>query len=142
MLQSGRVPAESQGQFNFILGNLAYNQKDYARAETALSEALRLGFPEIDAYALLVESKERQGKSAEALTVLEQAVAKAKEQGKTLPEAYYGRGIAIGYKSKLPGPTERLRRHGSPAIRARTTGATRSSPSAISTGSTPITSLI
>lgn len=108
MIASGKVPAANVGQFNLVRGNLAYQAKDFARAEAALDAAVKAGVNSPDVTALLVESKAGQGKNAEALAALEQAVATADAAGRPLPEAYYGRGISIGYKAKLAGPVERL----------------------------------
>lgn len=108
MLSSGKVPAANVGQFNLVRGNLAYQAKDFARAESALDAAVKAGVNTPEVTALLVESKAGQGKNAEALAALEAAATAAEAAGKPLPEAYYGRGISIGYKAKLAAPVERL----------------------------------
>lgn len=108
MLGSGKVPAANLGNFWQVRGRLAYEQKDYAKAEQAFTQALQAGESSSDTFALLVETKDKLGKPAEALAALEQAIAKAQAAGQPLPEAYYQRGIAIGYKAKLPDPVERI----------------------------------
>ncbi|AGH49029.1 MULTISPECIES: hypothetical protein [Sphingomonas] len=101
MLESGKVPAASLGNFWVVRGRLAYESKDYARAEQAFDQATKAGDSSTESYALLVESKDKLGKPAEALAVLQEAINKAQAAGQPLPEAYYQRGVAIGYKAKL-----------------------------------------
>ncbi|HWL46413.1 MAG TPA: hypothetical protein VNQ31_01730, partial [Sphingomonadaceae bacterium] len=101
MLASGRVEAAKQPQFYLVAGNLAYQTKDYKRAEALLDQSIKLGGAPVEAYALAAESKENNGNSAGAVNVLIQAAAAEKAAGKKLPSDYYGRGIAIGYKAKL-----------------------------------------
>lgn len=108
MLESGKVPSTSLGNFWLVRGRLAYDQKDYAKAEQAFGQAIQNGEASPDAFALLVETKDKLGKPAEALAALEDAITKADAAGKPLPEAYYQRGIAIGYKAKLADPVERI----------------------------------
>jgi len=108
MLESGKVPQTSLGNFWLVRGRLAYDQKDYAKAEQAFGQAIQNGESSPDAFALLVETKDKLGKPAEALAALEQAISGAEASGKPLPEAYYQRGIAIGYKAKLPDQVERI----------------------------------
>jgi tetratricopeptide (TPR) repeat protein len=66
-----------------------------------LNAAVQAGVTEPSAYALLVETKNQQGKPAEALQMLEQAIAKQKAAGQTVPNEWYARGISIGYQNKL-----------------------------------------
>jgi hypothetical protein len=101
MLASGKVEAAKQPQFYLVAGNLAYQAKDYKRAETLLDQSIKLGGAPVEAYALAAESKEKNGNAAGAVDVLIQASAAEKAAGKKLPSDYYGRGIAIGYKAKL-----------------------------------------
>ena len=108
MLASGKVPAASLGNFWLVRGRLAYEARDYANAERAFTQATQAGDNSADAFALLVETKDKLGKPGEALAALEQAIAAGEAAGKPLPEAYYQRGVAIGYKAKLAAPVERI----------------------------------
>ncbi|HWW65728.1 MAG TPA: hypothetical protein VNZ43_13285 [Sphingomonadaceae bacterium] len=101
MLASGKVEPAKQAQFYLVAGNLAYQAKDYKRAETLLDQSIKLGGAPIEAYALDAESKENNGNPAGAVDVLVKAAAAQKAAGQKLPSDYYGRGIAIGYKAKL-----------------------------------------
>ncbi len=108
MIASGGVPAETLPQVYALQGKLAYNAKNMAKADQALSEAARLNTSDPDVYALLVESKARAGKPAEAIALLETSIGKEKAAGRKVPSEWYGRGIAIGYSAKLADQTEKL----------------------------------
>lgn len=108
MIASGKVEAERLPTFYFIQGNLAYNAKDYKKAEVALDQAIKHNVPQIDAYALLTEAQVKNGKNAAALATLEAAIAKQKAAGQKIPSDWYGRGISIGYNAKMPQQVERL----------------------------------
>lgn len=108
MLASGKVEPAKQGQYYLVAGNLAYQAKNYKHAETLLDQAIASGNAPIDAYALAAESKNLNGNPAGAVNVIIAAAAAQKAAGQKLPEDYYGRGIAIGYKAKLAPQTEKL----------------------------------
>ncbi|SNS54095.1 hypothetical protein SAMN06295912_108157 [Sphingomonas laterariae] len=108
MLSSGKVPAESTGNFWKVRGVLAYESKDYPKADQAFTQAIQAGDKGNDTYALAADAKDRIGKPAEALALLQQAISQAEAAGKPLPSEYYGRGIAIGYKAKLAPQVESI----------------------------------
>jgi len=108
MLASGKVPAANQALFYFTSGQLAYQAKDLNKAEQQLTKAVQANVNDPNAYALLVETKNQQGKPAEAIQMLEQAIAKQKAAGQTVPNEWYARGISIGYQAKLAPQLEQL----------------------------------
>lgn len=108
MLASGRVDQAKQGQYYMVAGNLAYQAKNYKHAEALLDKAIASGNAPIDAYALDAESKNTNGNPAGAVDVIVAAAAAQKAVGQKLPEDYFGRGIAIGYKAKLAPQVEKL----------------------------------
>ncbi len=108
MLASGSAPAEQAVQLYALQGKLAYNAKNMAKSEQALQQAVTLGTADPDVYALLVETKARAGKPAEAITMLETSIAKQKAAGQKVPTEWYGRGVAIAYSAKLPEQSEML----------------------------------
>jgi tetratricopeptide (TPR) repeat protein len=110
MLASGKVDATQQPNFYLAQGQLAYQAKQYPKAETALDQAVRLGVSDPNAFALLVETKNQNGKPAEAVEALEGAIAKQSAAGQSIPTEWYGRGlsIALGAKPKDPATQARL----------------------------------
>jgi len=108
MLASGKVEPDKQAQFYLVAGNLAYQSKDYKRAEQLLDQSIKIGGAPIDAYALDAESKMQNGNSTGAIDTILAAAAAQRAAGQKLPADYYGRGISIGYKAKLAQPVEKL----------------------------------
>jgi tetratricopeptide (TPR) repeat protein len=104
MLNSGKVDASQQPSFYLALGQMAYQAKQFPKAETALDKAISLGASDPNAFALLVETKNQNGKSAEAVEALEAAIAKQKAAGQPVPTEWYGRGLSIALSAKGKDP--------------------------------------
>lgn len=104
MLASGKVDAAQQPKFYLAQGQMAYQAKQYAKAETALDQAVRLGASDPNVVALLVEAKNQNGKPAEALEALEAGIAKQSAAGQAVPNEWYGRGLGIGMGAKQKDP--------------------------------------
>lgn len=99
MLSSGKVAAEQQGMFYTALGQLAYQQKQYPKAEQALTQAVAIK-PDGNTYAVLVEAKNANGKPADAVETLEKAIAAQTAAGTPVPNDWYGRGLSIALGAK------------------------------------------
>lgn len=104
MLASGKVDSAQQPNFYFAQGQLAYQNKQMAKAEAALKQAIQLGAPDPSAYALLIEALNHNGKPAEAVETLEAVVAKQKAAGQAVPSEWYGRGLSIALAAKTKDP--------------------------------------
>lgn len=104
MLASGKVAAEQQPSFYLAQGQIAYQAKQFPKAEVALEQAIKLGVSEPNAYALLVEAKAQNGKPVEAVEALESVIAKQKAAGAAVPSEWYGRGISIALSAKQKDP--------------------------------------
>lgn len=100
-LASGKLPAADVGKFNFYLGSIAFDQKDYATARTALTTAVQMGYKDNDAEVVLSESLIAENQSAQGLQVLAQAIDGKKAAGTLAPENWYRRGLGVAYKAKL-----------------------------------------
>ena len=109
MLASGKVDPAQQRSFYLAQGQLAYQAKQMAKAEAAISQAIQLGASDPNAYALLVEAKNQNGKPAEAVEALEAAVAKNKAAGQPVPSEWYGRGLSIALAAKPKDPATQAR---------------------------------
>jgi tetratricopeptide (TPR) repeat protein len=95
MLASGMVPAEQLGQFQFFVGNLAYEAKDWNAARTALQAALTAGYTEGDSQALIVETYFAGGQQAEGLRYLGDVIQTRKAAGQTVPDTWLLRGLQV-----------------------------------------------
>lgn len=104
MLESGKVDPAQQANFYLAQGQLAYQAKQMAKAEAAITQAVQLGVADPNAYALLVEAKNQNGKPAEAIEALEAAIAKQKAAGQAVPSEWYGRGLSIALSAKPKDP--------------------------------------
>jgi tetratricopeptide (TPR) repeat protein len=104
MLASGKVDAAQLPNFYLAQGQMAYQAKQFAKAEAAIGQAVQLGVSDPNAYALLVEARNQNGKPAEALEALEAAIAKQKAAGQAVPNEWYGRGLSIALSAKPKDP--------------------------------------
>jgi tetratricopeptide (TPR) repeat protein len=109
VLASGFLPAANLPAFNTAAGQIAFNNKDMAKADKYLSDAIATGATDPNVYALLMEARIASNKPAEAIAVLEKAIA-AKPGGVPVPDAWYARAIGIGYQAKLAPEVERISR--------------------------------
>lgn len=101
MLESGQVPAANQTEFKFYLGNLAYNNQDYATATTALADVVAANYTDDSAGELLADSWARAGQPAKGLDALKAAIAARTAAGSAAPENWYTRANTIAYNAKL-----------------------------------------
>jgi tetratricopeptide (TPR) repeat protein len=108
MLQSGKVPAENQGQYYTAYGQLAYSNNDFANAENALQQAIQRSPADTQIYAVLAVTKFKLNKPAEAVGLIQQAADKGDAAGQPIPKDWYGRGIAIGMQAKQAAPVAKL----------------------------------
>lgn len=100
MVDSGKSPPEEAAKFQFFLGQLAYQVKDYAAARTSLQAAKAAGYKENDIDALLAEAYINDNQAPQGLTVLKQAIDARKAAGQPAPEGWYRRGLGVAYKTK------------------------------------------
>src|SRR5690606_27106653 len=70
MVASGKADPAQLGQFQFFIGSLAYDAKDWAAARTALQAAMAAGYSEGEPEALIAESYFSEGLSAQGLDYL------------------------------------------------------------------------
>lgn len=100
MLSSGKVELAQVGQFQFFVGNLAYEAQDWAAARTALQASLAAGYTAEDVQGLIIESYFKEGQSAQGLAYLKSQVEARATAGQPVPEAWLLRGLKFAYESK------------------------------------------
>jgi hypothetical protein len=108
MLASGKVPPEQLGQFQFFVGNLAYQAKDYAKSRTALEAALAAGYTDEQTHALIMESYFQSNAPAEGLAYLAKVAAARQAAGQPVPEGWLVRGLQVAYNSKAAAQSNEL----------------------------------
>lgn len=99
MLESGKVPAESTGQYNFIAGQLAYNNKDYAKARSRLMQAESLGYENEELSNLITQTYMLEDDVAGGLAYIGGKLDKQIEAGKTPDEGLIERGFSLAYNN-------------------------------------------
>ncbi|MDO6414729.1 hypothetical protein Q4F19_10095 [Sphingomonas sp. BIUV-7] len=100
MIDSGKAPPETVSQLQMVKAKMAYQAKDFRTAETALLAAQAAGSADADLIPVLVSSQHELGKDLVALQSLTATIDKQQAAGQPVPEAWYQRGIAIGYGAK------------------------------------------
>lgn len=98
MIDSGKVPAADVGKYNYYVGGLAFDMRDYAGARAAFQAAIAGGYTEGGVDALLADAYISDNQAAEGLKVLDAAIAK---RGAAAPEDWIRKGIVTAYKAKL-----------------------------------------
>lgn len=99
MVDSGKVSPAETAKFNYFIGGLASDMKDYAGARAAFQAAIAGGYTERPVEPFLADAYINDNQPLEGLKVLETAVAKA---GPAAPEDLIRKGIVVAYKNKLP----------------------------------------
>ena len=101
MLQSGKVTADNAGQYNFLAGQLAYQDKDWATARARMMTAIELGYVDNGPEAIVAETYFSEENPAGGLTFLADAINKRIAAGQPVDESWIKRGIAIAYNNNL-----------------------------------------
>lgn len=101
MLASGKVAPEQVGPYNFMIGQVAYNAKDYAAARSALEAAMAAGYTDNNPEAIIAETYFAENRDAEGLAYLSNALEARKAAGGTLEEDWIKRGLAVAYRGDM-----------------------------------------
>ena len=97
-LDSGKVPADKQAQFNYYVGGFAWDKKDYATANKYLTRAYQLGYRENDIDWLVAESYFQQnGQQAQGMAALKQMEQDAEAKGGALSEKSMRSALKAAY---------------------------------------------
>jgi tetratricopeptide (TPR) repeat protein len=102
VLASDALPAANTVPLYINLGKLQYNAKAYDKAGAAFQRALQLDPGNVDATVLLAETRNSQGQSAEAVTLIQKAIAARVAAGQKPEESWYKRAVKLSYDAKLP----------------------------------------
>ncbi|HET8611385.1 MAG TPA: hypothetical protein VFL92_01315 [Sphingomonas sp.] len=105
VINSGKAPPEQLAQILDMKGRLDYNAGDMAGADAAFSRLIQLQPNNSDAIELLAAVKTREGKTAEALPLIDQAIQSTTAAGKKPDEDLVRRALSIAYDAKNPAET-------------------------------------
>lgn len=98
MVESGKLAPADQGKYNFYIGGLSYDMKDYAAARTAFQSAIAAGYTADGVETLLADAYINDNQAVEGLKILQAAIDK---HGAATPADWYRHGVAVAYKAKL-----------------------------------------
>lgn len=101
MLASGLVDAAQVTEFQFYVGSLGYNNRDYAAVVAALPPVIAANYNDDSAAELLADAYDKLGQPAQGLEALKSAIATRQAAGGVVPENWYTRGNTIAYNAKL-----------------------------------------
>ena len=98
-LRSGKVPEESVGQFQWFLGNLAFQAEDYAAARTALLAAEEAGWTQDDPSELIAATYFESGDAQGGIDYIMAKAAERQASGGDVPERLLLQGLASAYRT-------------------------------------------
>ena len=102
MVASGKTDPAQLGQFQYFIGSLAYDARDWAPARAALQAALAAGYTgEGNPEAMIAETYFGENQAAQGLDYLKGLVDRNLAAGQTVPEAWYLRGLKVAYDARL-----------------------------------------
>lgn len=106
MLESGKVPAEALGQYNFIAYQLANQANDYGAARTYLQGAIDNNFTTAqitasDLRIAMAESYFSANEYTQGFNYLREAIAQQKSAGAAVDEQWYRRGVTVAYENEV-----------------------------------------
>lgn len=109
MLASGGVAAADQPRLYRALGQLYTNLKQPDRSRAAYQKLAELEPNNTDAMLVMAESTAATNK-AEAVMLIERAIAARKAAGQPAPETWYKRALRFAYEGKLAPQTAKISR--------------------------------
>lgn len=101
VLGSGKADQTTTGQFAFVGGQIAYNQKDYAKSRALYDQAIKAGYTDNNPELSLADAYFADNKFAEGLKYLSDLVDARKAAGQPVNEAWVKRALAMAYTGKL-----------------------------------------
>jgi tetratricopeptide (TPR) repeat protein len=106
VLSSGFLsPAETLPLYMNV-GQLNYNAGSYDAASTAFEQILKTDPNHLEATVMLGETRNKQGRTAEAVTLIEKAITAKSAAGQKADESWYKRVVALAFTAKLPNAPE------------------------------------
>lgn len=102
IIASGGAQPSELASANFNLGVKAFGASNWARAETAFTQATTLNPADTDAMFNLAVTQIKLKKDAEALTTLQRAIAGNKAANKPVPEGWYKTALQVAFSLRRP----------------------------------------
>jgi tetratricopeptide (TPR) repeat protein len=106
MLESGQADPNLASQLYIAQAQVAWDKKDYAKVEQALTAAQQAGTTNTEIVPMLVMAQANQGQTLKALQTVGTQIDKQVAAGQTPPAEWYERGVDLGYRAKAASPAE------------------------------------
>jgi tetratricopeptide (TPR) repeat protein len=106
LAQSGMMQPKDMASLYNALGGTYFNAKQYDQAVAAYQRQIAIDPHNLDALTMIAQSRAAQGKPADALSALQQAIQASSAAGQKPDEALYQRSVKIAYEGKLPNAPE------------------------------------
>ncbi len=101
MIESGSAPADMVGALYQNQGSIAYQNKDFAKAEAAFTKLVEVNPADSSNLISLGELQYRNGKAELALQTIGRAIAAKEAAGAPADQPWYQRGLSIAADKKL-----------------------------------------
>ncbi|MBD3814594.1 MAG: hypothetical protein IE917_20770, partial [Betaproteobacteria bacterium] len=98
MLASGKVAPASLGQYQYVAGQLAYQEKDYPKARELVQAAIASGYTQNDPEAMVAESYFNDNQEAAGLEYLAGVITARDAAGQEVPVTWVKRGLTVAYQ--------------------------------------------
>ena len=98
---TGKLQPATVASIYHEVGALYGQRKQYDQAAAAFERAATIE-PTLQRTLLLAEVRNSQGRSADAVGLLQKALGQARASGQKVEEIWYKRSVAIAYAAKLP----------------------------------------
>jgi tetratricopeptide (TPR) repeat protein len=102
VLAADVLPAADTVPLYVNLGKLQYNAKSFDKAGAAFERALQLDANNVDATVMLAEARNGQGRTAEAVGLIQKAIATRVAAGQKPEENWYKRAVKLSFDAKMP----------------------------------------
>jgi tetratricopeptide (TPR) repeat protein len=106
VLASGAADQSVVAPLYLNLAKIEYEDKQYDQAAASFERVLALEPNNTDAMVLLGETRQSQGRSPDAVSLIQKAIQVRLAAGQKPDEAWYKRALALAYNNKLPSATE------------------------------------
>lgn len=110
LIESGKLPAADVGRYNFLAGQLAYQQEDYPAARSYIERAIAAGWTENNPQTLIAESYFAEDNNQAGLEYLDRAIQARVDGGQPVDENWIKRGLSIAYNSDMAPQAENYSR--------------------------------
>ncbi|MEO6255184.1 MAG: tetratricopeptide repeat protein [Sphingomicrobium sp.] len=102
MIASGGADAVQTERLALNLGKIQYTNKQYPQAAAAFERVLAANPNSSEALVLLAETRNSQGKPADAVALLQRALKAKAASGQKADAEWYKRAVGLAYENQLP----------------------------------------